>query len=70
MGEVEFEDAVLKGWRVIYSGFKKKAQTGVGIILAPQVQLEDVIQVKEGRIIGARLVLIGTKLSIFSTILI
>ena len=66
MGEVEFEDAVLKGWRVIYSGFKKKAQAGVGIILAPRAQLEDVIQVKEGRIIGARVVLNGIKLSIFS----
>ena len=66
MGKVEFEDAVLKGWWVIYTGFKKKAQAGVGIILAPHVQLEDVIPVKEGRIIGAQVVLNGTKLSILS----
>ena len=34
-GEIEFTDDVLKGWKVILSGFKKKAQAGVAIVLAP-----------------------------------
>ena len=57
---------MLKGWRVIYSGFKKKAQAGVAIVLAPHVVLEDTIFVKEGRIIGVRVIVNGIKLSIFS----
>ena len=66
MGEIEFDDPILKGWRVIYSGFKKKTQAGVGIILAPHVQLKDVIHAKKGRILGARVIINGIKLSIFS----
>ena len=63
---IDFEDPVLKGWRVIYSGFKKKAQAGVAIVCAPHVTVEDEIFVKEGRIVGARVTVNGTKLSIFS----
>ena len=65
-GEIEFEDPVLKGWRFIYSGFKKKARAGVGIALAPHVKLEDTIHVEAGRIIGVRVIVNGIKLSIFS----
>ena len=62
---IDFEDPVLKGWRVIYSGFKKKSQAGVAIVCAPHVTVEDDIFVKEGRIFGARVIVNGTKLSIF-----
>ena len=65
-GEIEFDDPVLKGWRVVYSGFKRKAQAGVAIALAPHVKLEDIIHVEAGRIIGARVIINGIKLSIFS----
>ena len=65
-GGIDFEDPVLKGWRVIYSGFKKKAQAGVAIVCAPHVTVEDEIFVQEGRIVGARVIVNGTKLSIFS----
>ena len=41
-GEIEFDDVQLKGWRVLYSGFKKKAQAGVAIVLAPHICLNDV----------------------------
>ena len=37
--EIEFDDTVLKGWKIISSGFKKKAQAGVAIVLAPHVKL-------------------------------
>ena len=47
-GEIEFDDPVLKGWRIIHSGFKKKAQAGVTIVLAPQVKLEDVVLLELG----------------------
>ena len=63
---IDFTDPVLKGWRVIYSGFKKKAQAGVAIVCAPHVTVEDEIFVKEGRIVAARVIVNGTKLSIFS----
>ena len=65
-GEIEFTDDVLKGWKIIFSGFKKKAQAGVAIVLAPHVVLEDVIFVKEGRIVGVRVIVNGINLSIFS----
>ena len=64
-GEVEFHDPILKGWRVIYTGFKRKAQAGVGIVLAPHVCLEDILDVEQGRILGARVNIHGLKLSIF-----
>ena len=63
---IDFEDPVLKGWRVIHNGFKKKAQAGVAIVCAPYVTVEDEIFVQEGRIGGARVIVNGSKLSIFS----
>ena len=59
--KIDFEDPVLKVWRVIHSSFKRKAQTGVAIVCAPHVTVEDEIFVQEGRVIVN-----GTKLSIFS----
>ena len=64
--EIQFDGTVLKGWKIISSGFKKKAQAGVAIVLAPHVKLEDVIYVKAGRIVGVRVIVSGIKLSIFS----
>ena len=64
-GEIEFNDPVLKGWRFIYSGFKAKAQAGVGIAIAPHVKTEDIIPVEAGRILGIRVIINGMKLSIF-----
>ena len=64
--EIEFNDPVLKGWRFIYSGFKRKAQAGVGIALAPHVKVEDIMYVEAGRILGVRVIVNGIKLSIFS----
>ena len=66
IGEVEFDDPSLKGWRVLYTGFKRKAQAGVAIVLAPHVILDDIMHVEQGRIIGARVRTNGLKLSIFS----
>ena len=63
---IDFTDPVLKGWRVIYSGFKKRAQAGVAIVCAPHVIVEDEIFVKEGRIVAARVIVNGTRLSVFS----
>ena len=63
-GEIKFDDEMLKGWRVIYSGFKRKAQAGVAIVLAPHVQLKDVVYVEAGRIIAARVIINGLKFSL------
>ena len=66
IGEIEFNDPSLKGWRVIYTGFKRKAQAGVAIVLAPHVRLDDIMDIEQGRIIGARVRIKGLKLSVFS----
>ena len=65
-GEVEFDDPLLKGWRVLYTGFKRKAQAGAAIVLAPHVILDDIMDIELGRIIGARVRIRGLKLSVFS----
>ena len=36
--------------------FRKKEQPDVGIILSPRVKLEDAMHVKEGLILGARVI--------------
>ena len=55
---------MLKGWRVIHSGFKKKAQAGVAIVCAPHVTVED--KIFDKIFVGARVIVNETKLSIFS----
>ena len=64
-GEIEFDDPVLKGWRFIFSGFKRKAQADVGIALAPHVKIEDIMHVKAG-CVWQPVIINGIKLSIFS----
>ena len=51
---------------IVYSGFKRKAPSGVAIVLAPDVQLDGVLDVERGRILGASVILNGLKLFIFS----
>ena len=58
-----FEDDELKGWTFINSGLKGKASAGVGIALSPDVKLEDIENIIEGRILLARIVLHGIKIS-------
>ena len=65
-GEVEFDDSELKGWRVHYSGLKKKAAAGVAIVLAPHVKFIDVERYVEGRIILVRVTVHGIRLSVLS----
>ena len=65
-GEVEFDDPVLKGWRVCYYGLKKRALQGVSLVLAPHVKLIDVEYYLEGRIVAARVVVRGVKFAVFS----
>ena len=61
IGIIELKDPALNGWKIVYSGFKRKAQAGVAIVLAPHAQIDDVLDVERGRILGARIIL-----SIFS----
>lgn len=65
-GEVEFKDPDLKGWRIIYSGLKRKAQAGVAIVLAPHVKIVDIEYQIEGRLLLTRISVYGTKLAIIS----
>lgn len=56
----------LPGWRFIYSGLKKAAAAGVGLILSPNVQLIEYDSVLRSRILRARITLHGIKLVVFS----
>ena len=58
-----FTDEHLNGWTFVNSGLKVKASAGVGIALAPNVKLEDVENILDGRILLIRIILHGIKLS-------
>ena len=58
-----YDDDELKGWTFINSGLKGKASAGVGIALAPDVKLIDIENIIEGRILLARIVLHGIKIT-------
>ena len=60
-----FNDSELNGWTFINSGLKCKASAGVGIALSPDVKLIDIENILEGRILLARVVLHGIKISAF-----
>lgn len=64
-GKSEFDDVVLKGWKVVYNGMKKKARVGVAIVLSPQVKLIDVHHCMKGRILMVRVHVQEVNLSIF-----
>ena len=61
-----FEDKHLNGWTYINSGMKCKASAGVGIALSPEVELVDVDNIFEGRILLTRIILNGIKISAIS----
>ena len=61
-----FKDTELEGWSYINSGMKTKASAGVGIAISPNVKIIDIDNsIFEGRILLARLILHGIKLSAF-----
>ena len=53
------------GWRFINSGLKDKAQYGVSIALSPDVELVDIDNILNGRILFVRCILYGVKISVF-----
>ena len=59
-------DAELDGWRFINSGLKKKAMSGVGILISPEVRLIDYDEIEPGRILQMRLKFRGVKLLCFA----
>ena len=61
-----FDDSDLNGWTFINSGMKCKASAGVGIALSPVVELIDIDNILEGRILLTRIVLHGIKISAFT----
>ena len=58
-------DAGLDGWRFIYSGLKKKAAAGVGILLGDQVEMLDHHPVLDGRILYARIKISGVQFNVW-----
>ena len=62
---IDFDDIELKGWTFINSGMKIEASAGVGIALSPNVEIVDINNISEGRILLVRLILHGMKISAF-----
>ena len=62
---IPFKDSELCGWRFINSGLKGKAQDGVGIALSPDVELVDIDNILNGRILLVRCILYDIKISAF-----
>ena len=62
---IDFDDIDLKGWTFINSGMKIEASAGVGIALSPNVEIVDINNISEGRILLVRLILHGMKISAF-----
>ena len=57
------ENAELDGWSFTYSGQRRKAEAGVGILCGPNAELIDSSTVIEGRILHARLKVYGLKIN-------
>ena len=60
---IPFKDPELCGWTFINSGLKGKAQDGVGIALSPDVELVDIDNILNGRILLVRCILHGIRIS-------
>ena len=60
---IPFKDPELSGWTFINSGLKRKAQDGVGIALSPDVELVDIDNILNGRILLVRCILHGIRIS-------
>ena len=58
--------AELSGWKFIGTGNEKKAQSGVGIVLGPDVKLIETEVILKSRILYARIVFRGVKIQIFA----
>ena len=63
-GCLDFETEELLGWRLIWFGFKHKAQAGVAIVIAPHVELVECHNHLAGRIMSARIIVHGLHLAI------
>lgn len=65
-GLVCFEDESLKGWKLVWSGTKRKKIHGVGILLAPHVRLNDYKEHHPARILSATVSCKGLNIAILN----
>ena len=63
---MEFQDKSLKGWKLVWSGCKRKRLHGVGVLLAPHVQLESFTEHLPARILSCMIICKGMKLAILN----
>ena len=61
---LEFDDGELEGWRIVWSGFKRKGHAGVAFVLSPEVELIDHMSHLDGRIMSILVVVKGMKLRV------
>ena len=55
-----------KGWQLIWSGHKRKREHGVGILIAPHVELDEHTEHLQAWVISATLVVKGMRLAILN----
>ena len=65
-GYILFHDESIKGWQLIWSGHERKKEHGVGILLAPYVDLDDYREHLKAKIISANVTVKGIRLSILN----
>ena len=66
-GVSEFDDESIKGWQLVWSGFKIKAEAGVALLLAPHINLVDHQIHQEARILTAYINIKGMRVSLINT---
>ena len=65
-GLTTFDDSSLKGWQFVWEGHKRKKEHGVGILLAPHIQIQLYDIHLQARILSVRAIVRGVRIAILN----
>ena len=65
-GLTTFDDSSLKGWQFVWGGHKRKKEHGVGILLAPHIQIQLYDIHLQARILSLRVIVRGVRIAILN----
>ena len=65
-GLTTFDDSSLKGWQFVWGGHKRKKEHGVGILLAPHIQIQSYDIHLQARILSVRAIVRGVRIAILN----
>ena len=65
-GLTTFDDSSLKGWQFVWGGLKRKKEHGVGILLAPHIQIQSYDIHLQARILSVRAIVRGVRIAILN----